>query len=54
MVFNTRMRCSPLHSHRYSYQDYEGGVTTLPPAETASIPLRRRRLRLSEQVSDGE
>jgi hypothetical protein len=54
MVLNTRMRCSILHFHRYSYQDYEGGITTLPPAETAPTPLRRRRLKMSEQVSDGE
>jgi len=35
-------------------EEYEGNISTLPSAETASTPLRRRRSRLSEPVSDGE
>ncbi|KAI0286922.1 putative adipose-regulatory protein-domain-containing protein [Russula aff. rugulosa BPL654] len=35
-------------------EDYEGNISTLPSAEMASSPLRRRRSRMSEPVSDGE
>ncbi|KAF8481072.1 putative adipose-regulatory protein-domain-containing protein [Russula ochroleuca] len=35
-------------------EDYEGSITALPSAESAFIPLRRRRSRMSEPFSDGE
>jgi len=35
-------------------EEYEGGISALQFAETSSTPLRRRRSRISEPVSDGE
>jgi len=35
-------------------EEYEGGISALPLAETSSTPLRRRRSRISEPISDSE